>query len=104
MHGLEREYWGEVDFIYLDVDNGNNHATIRERFSGSNTIPRFYILAPDGQILYTWIGLKSANETRGMLDWAVQQYPTAYNRDQDSAIEAAEFFLRALRIWQIARY
>lgn len=103
MHGLEREYWGKVDFIYLDVENRNNWSVMRERFAGSSTIPRFYILAPDGQVLYTWVGVKSANEMRGMLDWTVQQYPTEYRRDEQSAQQAVEFFLKAMRAWQIVR-
>lgn len=76
VHGLESDYWGKVDFVYLDIENPNNYQALRSRFGNVNTIPRFFILDADGNILSDWTGVESASSTRQKLDFVVQNSST----------------------------
>ena len=103
MHGLEEEYWGRVDFIYLDVDNSSNYPVMRQRFQNANSIPRFYILAPDGTLLYQWVGMESRDNMRGMLNWTAQNYPPQATVSQIQQMQLLNRLLgRALRVLQVA--
>lgn len=54
MHGLEAEYWGRVDFIYLDRENPAN-ADVVSRFAVAYQ-PVFVLIAPDGTEVQRWFG------------------------------------------------
>lgn len=55
MHGLEAEYWGRVDFIYLDREDPSN-ASIVEQF-GVVYQPVFILITPDGTEIQRWFSV-----------------------------------------------
>jgi hypothetical protein len=55
VHGLEREWGQQVDFLYLDIADTGNTA-IKARF-GFRATPHFFLLAPDGSVQRSWQGL-----------------------------------------------
>lgn len=54
VHGLERQYSNEIDFVFLDVSDPVTRAA-RERF-GFETTPHFFLLAADGRVLREHVG------------------------------------------------
>ena len=82
VHGLESEYWGQVDFVYLDIENQNNYQALRSRFGNVSTIPRFFILDADGNILSDWTGVESSSSIRQKLDFVAQNYPSTTVRNE----------------------
>jgi len=54
VHGLEMEYRGMNDFVYLDVDNS---ATVELRQTlGFRSQPHFILLDGGGKVLGQWFG------------------------------------------------
>ena len=54
MHGLEADYYGKINFVYLDVDDPANESFKSElRF---NYQPQLFLLDGNGQVLHEWIG------------------------------------------------
>jgi hypothetical protein len=52
VHGLEAEYWGQIDFVYLDrVDPANSDVV--ERY-GISYQPVFILIAADGAEVQRW--------------------------------------------------
>lgn len=54
MHGLEAEYFGKIDFTYLDVDDPANE-TFKQQFKFVYQ-PQLILLDGNGQIVQQWIG------------------------------------------------
>lgn len=54
VHGLEAEYEGEVDFVYLDIDDPAV-TPFKERL-GYRTQPHYFLLDGDGTIVDSWQG------------------------------------------------
>lgn len=52
MHGLEAEYWGQVDFIYIDRENPDNRAVV-DRF-GISYQPVFVLLDENNNEVARW--------------------------------------------------
>ena len=65
MHGLEAEYWGKVDFLYLDREAAAN-ADVVQTF-GISYQPVFVLLAPDGTEVGRFFG-GSEQDMRQALD------------------------------------
>ena len=65
MHGLEAEYWGQVDFIYLDREDAANKDIV-ERF-GVVYQPVLILLDADGSEVQRWFYL-DADEVRAAFD------------------------------------
>lgn len=65
MHGLEAEYWGQVDFIYLDREAAKN-AEIVDQF-GIRYQPVFILVDAQGSEVQRWNVLQEA-EIRNILD------------------------------------
>lgn len=65
MHGLEAEYWGEVDFVYLDRDDPANDDVGREL--GVHGHPTFYVLTNQGRVVWQWYGAPSEAALRAAL-------------------------------------
>ena len=54
VHGLEAEYEGQVNFVYLNIDN---HGTQELKHTlGFRSQPQFFLLDGDGTVLNQWIG------------------------------------------------
>jgi len=65
VHELEAEYWGQVDFVYLDREDPANKEIV-QRY-GVAYQPELVFVAPDGTELRHWFGL-DADELRAELD------------------------------------
>jgi thioredoxin-like negative regulator of GroEL len=59
VHGLEQQYDTRVDFLYLDVQDGQT-ATAKTRL-GFVATPHFFLLHADGRILREWQGVIPAD-------------------------------------------
>ncbi len=62
MHGLEVDYFGEIKFIYLDIDDEANAGFLKEL--GFRYQPQFVLLDGEGNILKQWLGTVSADDFR----------------------------------------
>lgn len=66
MHGLEVDYFGVIDFIYLDIDDTANSVFLKElefRYQ-----PQFVLIDGEGNILQQWLGPVSADDFRAAFD------------------------------------
>lgn len=54
VHGLEAEYAGKINFVYLDIDDPAN-AEAKRNF-GFRYQPEFRLLDGEGNVLATWAG------------------------------------------------
>ena len=54
VHGLEAEWGREINFVYLDIDDGRNDGFKREL--GYQYQPHFFLLDASGNILQQWVG------------------------------------------------
>jgi thioredoxin-like negative regulator of GroEL len=66
VHGLEAEYWGKVDFLYLDREAAANADVVRN--FGISYQPVFIFLAPDGTEVERFFGGLSEQDLRQNLD------------------------------------
>jgi hypothetical protein len=62
VHGLEIEYFGAINFVYLDIDDAANANFLREL--GFRYQPHFILLDGEGNILQQWLGPVSADDFR----------------------------------------
>ncbi len=60
VHGLEAKYTGQIDFIYLDIDDPANDAAKDQL--GFRVQPQFFLLDADSSVLKEWLGPVSADE------------------------------------------
>jgi thiol-disulfide isomerase/thioredoxin len=68
--GLEKEYRGRANFVYLDIDNPAN--TIYKRQLGFRMEPHFFLLDPQGKILKQWIGYVTVEQLRKAFETALE--------------------------------
>lgn len=69
VHGLEGEYWGRVDFVYLDREAAAN-VTVTARF-GIRSQPVFVVLAADGGEITRLFGFVAERDLRAALERAL---------------------------------
>ena len=62
VHGLEAEFAGQINFVYLDVDDPDNEQFLEEL--GFRYQPHFLLLDGDGDIIQQWLGPVKAEEFR----------------------------------------
>lgn len=62
VHGLEAEYFGRIQFTYLDADDPLTRDF--QRTLGFFYQPEIYLLDGDGKILKKWVGYTSEQELR----------------------------------------
>jgi hypothetical protein len=54
VHGLEADFYGKIEFVYLDIDDPANEPFKNElRFHYQ---PHLFLLDGNGQVLHEWIG------------------------------------------------
>jgi thioredoxin-like negative regulator of GroEL len=68
VHGLEAEYFGKVQFAYLDADDPQTRDF--QRTLGFYYQPELYLLDAEGKVLEKWVGYVSQEE----LETAFAQY------------------------------
>jgi len=71
VHGLEVEYYDQIDFVYLDVDDPMNDEFKREL--GYRVQPHYFLLDGNGNILEQWLGSVSVSEFRSTFDAILTQ-------------------------------
>ena len=54
VHGLEAEYYNKIHFVYLDADDPDTR--VFQQALGFAYQPELYLLDPQGNVLYKWIG------------------------------------------------
>ena len=54
VHGLEAEYFGRIQFTYLDADDPRTHDF--QRTLGFYYQPEIYLLDGQGNVLDKWVG------------------------------------------------
>lgn len=72
MHGLEAEFWGQIDFIYLDQYDRANREFFDEY--GLRGRPIFVLMEPDGTEVTRWFGARPGSEIRDLLNAYLQDY------------------------------
>jgi thioredoxin-like negative regulator of GroEL len=66
VHGLEREYEGNLDFVYLNVAEERNAEAMR--IYGFRATPHFFFLRADGSAAQDIQGVVAADSIRAALD------------------------------------
>jgi len=66
VHGLEIEYWGEIDFTYMDIDDSNVRP-FRDEF-GFRFQPHLILLDGEGNIVESLLGPQSEQDLRTALE------------------------------------
>lgn len=69
VHGLEVEYYGQIDFYYLDADDPATRDFQRDL--GFRYQPEFYLLDAAGNVIQKWVGYVSADGFRSVFDQAL---------------------------------
>ena len=69
VHGLESEYYGKVNFAFLDADDPANEEF--KRALGYRSQPHFFLLDENGEIIQQWVGSVSAEGFRAAFDEAL---------------------------------
>ena len=71
VHGLEAEYSGQINIVYLDVDDP---ATKEFKQALAYRVqPHFFLLDGDGNIVEQWLGVVSEDDFRAAFDAALAQ-------------------------------
>lgn len=78
VHGLEREYAGRVDFLFLHIADPKNSAA-KERY-GFNATPHFFFVRADGTPVESMQGVVSADSVRRALNRLVAESPLGKRR------------------------
>jgi len=60
VHGLEAKYAGQIDFIYLDIDDPANDVAMQRL--GFRVQPQFFLLDADGDVVQEWLGPVDADD------------------------------------------
>jgi len=66
VHGLEAEYWGQVDFLYIDREDPANKDVVQQ--FGVRYQPVFVLLDAEGNILEQWAGNPGEEALRNALN------------------------------------
>lgn len=60
VHGLEQKYAGQINFVYLDIDDPETALFKREL--GYRVQPHLFLLDGDGSVLREWLGFVDGAE------------------------------------------
>jgi hypothetical protein len=66
VHGLEVEYYLDIDFVYLDIDDPRTNEF--KSLLGYAYQPHLFLLDGQGNIIQQWIGPVSESELRTAFD------------------------------------
>ena len=70
VHGLEAEYYDNINVVYLDIDDPANDVFKREL--GYRFQPHFFLLDRDGNILEQWLGTVNVEDFRTAIEAKLQ--------------------------------
>jgi len=70
VHGLEVDYHGQINDVYLDIDDPTNDYF--KQALGYRYQPQFFLLDRDGIILAQWVGSVRGQEFRSAIEAALQ--------------------------------
>ncbi len=71
VHGLEAEYFGRINFVFLDA---SDPATVDfQRALGFAVQPEFYLLDGAGTVLYRWFGYVQEADFKTVFDQQLGQ-------------------------------
>ena len=70
VHGLEVEYFGQVNFVYLDVDDPLSEDILKQL--GYRYQPHFFLVDGDGNLIQQWLGPVAAEDFRASFDANLQ--------------------------------
>ncbi|MRR37368.1 hypothetical protein EG829_22480 [bacterium] len=70
VHGLEAEYAGRIQFVYLDASDPDTLDF--QRALGFRVQPEFYLLDGEGNVLYQWFGYVQEGDLRAQFDLALE--------------------------------
>jgi thioredoxin-like negative regulator of GroEL len=73
VHGLEEEYAGRVDFVYLNV--AEERSAEAKRTYGFATTPHFFLLRADGSPITNVQGVVPADSLRSAIDALLEGAP-----------------------------
>jgi hypothetical protein len=62
VHGLEAEYFGKINFAFLDADDPATESFQRDL--GFRVQPEFYLVDGQGQVIKKWMGFVSEEDFR----------------------------------------
>jgi hypothetical protein len=68
VHGLEAEWGGQVNFVYLDIDDSAVEPFKRQL--GYRVQPHMFLVDGDGLILEQWLGFVDAATLEAALEQA----------------------------------
>jgi len=71
VHGLEPDFSGRVNFVYLDIDDPDT-----QRFKqalGYRVQPHIFLLDAEGNVLDQWVGATDAETLRAAIRLALGQ-------------------------------
>jgi len=71
VHGLETEYYQDITFSYLDIDDPANE-TFKQQL-GFRYQPQFFLLDENGKVLQQWAGSVSAQAFRDAFEMVIVQ-------------------------------
>ncbi|HEY5730643.1 MAG TPA: hypothetical protein VIS72_11365 [Anaerolineales bacterium] len=60
VHGLEAKYFGRINFVYLDADDGDTKSFQQQL--GFFYQPEVYLLDGNGGVLQKWVGFTSEEQ------------------------------------------
>ncbi len=66
VHGLEKQYEGRIDFLYLNIAEARNDSA--KRAFGFRSTPHFFLVEPTGVPRESMRGVVSVDSLRGALD------------------------------------
>ncbi|MBC8509413.1 MAG: hypothetical protein ISR58_21970 [Anaerolineales bacterium] len=71
VHGLEVEYYEQINFVYLDIDDPATEEF--KRYFGFRYQPQFFLIDGAGNILQQWAGIVSGDSFRQSFNQALAQ-------------------------------
>jgi thioredoxin-like negative regulator of GroEL len=78
VHGLEQEYAGRIDFLYLNVADARNDSA--KRALGFTSTPHFFFRRADGSTVKAMQGVVPEDSVRRALDVLLVDAPTPADR------------------------
>jgi thioredoxin-related protein len=70
VHGLERDWKGQIHFVYLDIDDPQTEPF--KRALGYQYQPHLLLLDPEGNVLQQWVGYVTQDQLTAAFEAVVQ--------------------------------